>query len=288
MGSSASKQGGKHLSKTITESVTKPIKRSEIDLLKVQKPASQQVSSDQLHHPSTTSSPTPLTGNNQTGFTPDESLNQNETAFRANTSTSFDPRFLHKKITRQANATPPEGKDGGDPHEQGTSTYDKGFIDSLNQLGKQIKTVEFNPARDKNVAAIKQLAKRKKLYELGEKEIKEQMLQTTNDGNDIHKTMVHPQTLTAILRDLKDLRVDNETIAKDYQLDLTFLSNIGDVFQVPITVKQFEEDIKADEVGHKTIPQQRRSIHDIQDETANERVADDTYKRLQKRLSLDD
>lgn len=287
MGSSASKQRGRHLSKTITESVSKPIKRSQVDLLKAQKQTSQSPPSpDHLHHPNTAQSPTPLSGNNQIGFTPDESLNQKETAFRANSSTSFDPKFLHKKIN-SANTTP-EGKDGGDPHEQGTSTYDKGFIDSLNQLGKQIKTVEFNPAKDKNAAAIKQLQERKRLYELGEQEIKDQMSQNTNDGKEIFKTMVHPQTLSAILRDVKDPRVDNQTIAKDYQLKPEFLSNLGDVFQMPTTVKQFEEDTKADEVGHKTVPQQRRSIHDTQDETANETVDGETYKKLQKRLSLDD
>ncbi|KAI5969245.1 hypothetical protein CANMA_001692 [Candida margitis] len=290
MGSSASKQGGRQLSKTITDSMSKPIKRSEIDLLKSQKQALQStVSPDHLHHPSTTTttSPTPLSGNGQTSPTPDESLDQKETAFRANTSTSFDPTFLHKKIQRHSSATP-EGKDGGDPHEQGTSTYDKGFIDSLNQLGKQIKTVEFNPAKDNNAAAIKQLQKRKKLYELGEQEIKDQMSQSVGDGKEVAKSMVHPQTLTAILRDLKDPRVDNQTIVKDYQLKPEFLDNIGDVFQVPTTVKQFEENAKEDEVGHKTVPQQRRSIHETHDENANETVDGETYKKLQKRLSLDD
>ncbi|KAG5421286.1 hypothetical protein I9W82_000376 [Candida metapsilosis] len=289
MGSAASKQGGRKLSKTITESVSKPIKRSEIDILNAQKQASpSNANPNHLHHPNTTASPTPLSGNGQTASTtPDESLSQNETAFRANTATTFDPKSLHNKIGRQT-STSPEGKDGGDPHEQGTSTYDKGFIDSLNQLGKQIKTVEFNPAKDKNASAIKQLNERKRLYELGEKEIKDQMSQNFHDGKEIFKTMVHPQTLTAILRDLKDPRVDNETIAKDYQLNPEFLSNIGDVFQVPTTVKQFEEETKADEVGHKTVPQQRRSIHEKEDETTSETVDGETYKKLQKRLSLDD
>ncbi|KAI5965516.1 hypothetical protein KGF57_000782 [Candida theae] len=288
MGSTVSKQGGRQLSKTITESVTKPINRSEIDLLNSQKqsfPPSD--GTDHLHHPSNVASPTPLTGNTQVALTPDEHSNQEATAFRANTASSFDPQFLHKKIGRQTSITP-EGKDGGDPHEQGTSTYDRGFIDSLNQLGKQIKTVEFNPTKDKNVAAIKQLQERKRLFELGEQEVKDQMTQNINHGKDGFKTMVHPQTLTAILRDIKDPRVDNQTIARDYQLKPDFLNNLGDVFQVPTTVRQFEEDTKADEVGHKTIPQQRRSIHEKQDETANETVDGETYKRLQKRLSLDD
>ncbi|KAI5963715.1 uncharacterized protein KGF55_002595 [Candida pseudojiufengensis] len=306
MGSSASKQGSRKLAKTVSDAATNHIKRSDVNPLSNSKHLQQsqqqpQVNQDEnqdSHHVIPTSnSSIPL---NNTS--PDESLNQNETAFRANTSTSFDPRFLHKKIKNQKtniqqqsqlrsqSQIEPEGKDGRDPHEVGTSTYDQSFLSSINKLGKQIKTVEFNPtSNDKNALVLKQLRSRKKLYELGEEENRKQMEQTP-ESQQLQKTMVNPQTLTSILKDLKDPRVDNKTILKDYQLEPDFLIGL-EYFQVPTNIVEFEEESKEDEVGHKSKSntfKSRKIDDETPDENENEGIDSSTYKKLQKRISLDD
>ncbi|KAI5951218.1 hypothetical protein KGF54_004292 [Candida jiufengensis] len=306
MGSSASKQSGRKLAKTVTENATNSIKRSNVNPLQNvqqnQQQPHQPTQTENLNHHLNTQSNTSIPMNNATS-TPDESLNQNETAFRANTSASFDPKFLHKKlknqhhnlqsqqqqIQQQPSQSDPEGKDGGDPHELGTSTYDKTFVNSINQLGKQIKTIEYNPTNDQNALVLKQLRSRRKLFELGEEENRKQMEQEPNSES-LQKTMVNPQTLTSILKDLKDPRVDNNTILQDYQLEPNFLSGL-EIFQVPTNVVEFEEDTKEDEMGHKpksSISKTRKMDYEVEDENENEIVDNSTYRKLKKRISIDD
>ncbi|CAK9436076.1 uncharacterized protein LODBEIA_P06340 [Lodderomyces beijingensis] len=308
MGSSASKQSGRRLAKTASENVSKAVYKSNPTRFTGNEVPQQQQPSqqpdfdhhhDHQHHHTSTSSP--LSSTIPESVTPDESLNQKQTAFRANTSTTFDPRYLHSKIgksrTAPAAGSPgsagnvPEGKDGGDPHEQGTSTYDSGFIDSLNKLGRQIESHEFKAATtNPNALPLRQLRSRKRLFEMGESEIKHQMASGSGSEAELQKTMVHPQTLTAILRDLKDPRIEEATIIKDYQLTPTFLKELGSIFRVPTNAVPFEEETKENEVGHKTVPRQRKLIHEQEDEPRDgpESVDSATYSKLKRRLSIDD
>ena len=316
MGSSASKQSGRILSKTASENLTKPIHRTNANPLlhqhqqhpqqhpQQQVPQTQSPLRNELHHPNTSY---PLNGAISEGTAPTHVEDkQPETAFGANTSTSFDPAYLHKKLNSQQVQLPqlqqipqetvPEGKDGGDPHELGTSTYEPSFIDSINKLGKQIKTHEHKLSKsDLNALAVRQLRSRKAQYDMGEKEVKAQMGQSANHlhnlQHELQKTMVHPQTLTAILRDLKDPKVDSGTIIGDYQLKPTFLAELGSIYSVPTNVVPVEDETKPDEVGHKVqVPKERKMTDDIEDGAPDgpERVNKETFDKLKKRLSIDD
>ena len=273
MGASTSKQGGRKLAKSVSESAAKTINRtSNVNQLPLQNLRDK---FEQQHKDNLVSQG-------------DEKSHQDEISqhsFRPDSTTKFDPKFLRKKLNNETTSAF-EGKDGGDPHEQGTSTYDKSFIDSVSKLGTQIKTIEFDPYKDKNALPLRQLRSRKKLYDLGEQELKD-LMEPTSLLNEVEKTMVHPQTLSAILRDLDDPRVDNKEIHKDYQLEPDFLKKLGTSIRLPKTTVVIEEVVKKDEVGHKkVVPRKRHEEAEIiEDDHGLEK---DQYDKLKKRLSLDD
>ena len=225
MGSGASKQGRK-LTKVVSNTTASNITRT---------PNVKQLPSQTLKEKFEQHQQEHAVGDEQP-LQQEQSTSTSTSTFRPDSPTSFDPKFLKDKLkSNDDSRKTPEGKDGGDPHEQGTSTYDNSFLSSINKLGSQIKTIELNPARDRNAIALRQLRSRKKLYDIGEQQVKNQMEQH-DSLQPIQNTMIHPQTLSAILRDLKDERVTNERIIEDYQLHPDFLKNwvqISD-FQLPL------------------------------------------------------
>ncbi|CAI5757071.1 unnamed protein product [Candida verbasci] len=264
MGSSTSKQSGRKLAKSITENNLKrtsninQLPRNEI----LKEEPEKQVA--------------------------DESLNQsNSQSFRS--SSNFDAGYLSKKLNKNQKIA--EGRDGLDPHEQGTSTYDQSFINSINKLGSQIKTIDINPIRDeKNSIAINQLKHRQILYKKGEEEIK------SHNPNE-KKTMVHPQTLTSILKDLNDPKVSNETILKDYNLDSNFLKELGDRFEVPTHEVPIQDAVKPGDLGHNKLgrtldqheqEQLKKQQPHLQNDQQPDESTNESFKKLKSRISLDD
>lgn len=228
--------------------------------------------------------------------------NQHDTAQVAGDHASFDPSYLKKKLEtsgasknnelarHQATSNLPEGKDGLDPHEAGTSTYDSGFVDSINHLGRQIQSHTPNVRANPNSNALKQLKFRKQLYEEGENELKSQ--KEPEDGqhssSEVLRTMVHPRTLNAILMDIRDPRINNESITKDYQLSPTFLQELGTRYKACTNTVIIEEKTKEGEIGHK-IAAPTATVMDYNDkgELADAEESE-RYKSLKKRISLDD
>ncbi|RCK63387.1 hypothetical protein Cantr_09977 [Candida viswanathii] len=276
MGSAASKQGRRKLTKVVSDTAATSINRTP----NVKQLPPQTLKEKFEHHQEQQA----LGKQQQQQQQPDQTP---PPTFRPSSTTDFDPKFLKKKLKSDENSHAiPEGKDGGDPHEQGTSTYDNSFLSSVNKLGSQIKTVELNPARDKNAVALKQLRSRKKLYDLGEQQVKNRMEQHDLEKS-AENTMVHPQTLSAILRDLKDDRVTTERVVEDYQLHPGFLKKLGTNIRLPATTVVLEEDVDEDQVGHtKVPPQHRRDISEMQD--GDENMDKQEFTKLKKRISLDD
>lgn len=276
MGSGASKQGRK-LTKVVSNTTASNITRT---------PNVKQLPSQTLKEKFEQHQQEHAVGDEQP-LQQEQSTSTSTSTFRPDSPTSFDPKFLKDKLkSNDDSRKTPEGKDGGDPHEQGTSTYDNSFLSSINKLGSQIKTIELNPARDRNAIALRQLRSRKKLYDIGEQQVKNQMEQH-DSLQPIQNTMIHPQTLSAILRDLKDERVTNERIIEDYQLHPDFLKKLGTNIRLPITTVVLEDDVKEDQVGHtKVPPQKRRDISEMQD--GDKSMPNDEFYKLKKRISIDD
>ncbi|EGW32306.1 uncharacterized protein SPAPADRAFT_138825 [Spathaspora passalidarum NRRL Y-27907] len=235
MGASASKPGRK-LTKVVSETAkAKPLNRSTNV-----NPLPSQTLKDRFEQQPISQQSIPVeptreeTAPQMTVQTPQQDAQS--PAFRS--TSSFDPSFLSKKLNKQT--VIPEGKDGGDPHVEGTDTYQRGFVDSVTKLGKHVQSVEYNPLMNKNVLALKQLQFRKTISEQGEKELESE--KNNENGEEMFKTMVHPHTLTAILSDLKDPRMTPESITKDYQLHPDFLKELGDRFKIPTTRKPIEEE----------------------------------------------
>lgn len=171
----------------------------------------------------------------------------------------------------------PEGRDGMDP------TADKGFIDSINRLGRQIQShTAANPAEQFDVTALKQLLNRKTLYEKGQNEVKAQ-LESQQDA----RTMIHPRTLTAILNSINDHKASSEELMKDYQVGKAFLDNLSR-FKVASNVVIIEEDRKDDEIGPKMgQPTARAAIEGSMIDyngDMTELVNQERIKQLRKRL----
>ncbi|RLV94559.1 hypothetical protein JA1_001657 [Spathaspora sp. JA1] len=229
MGASASKQGRK-LTKVVSENAKgktlnrtsniNPLPSQTLKDRSKQSHVSTEPAKDDSHQESITQQPQDI----QKGF---------------RSASSFDPGFLSKKLNRQS--VIPEGKDGGDPQVEGTDTYQKGFVNSVTELGKQIHSVEFDHLKmNKNILALQQLKSRKTISEIGEQELENE--KNSANGTSAYKTMVHPHTLTAILSDLQDPRMTPESITKDYQLSPDFLKELGDKFQVPTNTMPIEEE----------------------------------------------
>lgn len=134
----------------------------------------------------------------------------------------------------------PEGKDGHDP--QMSPAQERYFIESITQLGKQVHASS-QTAPHVDSLALKQLKFRKSLFLKGQKELEHQKdpqgpALHTSDGPEVtsvQRTMLHPRTIGAILKDLEDPRMTNEAILRDYQLAPEFLKGLG-CFKVASTI----------------------------------------------------
>lgn len=262
MGNKASKPTRK-LAKTVSEHANPTVNRaSNINQLpsELLKQQYQQHYIQQESHKALQGS-TPLASQDQS-LTPDESLNQTP-APASYQPGKFDAAFLKKKLNQndklvsktgpEPEVTLPEGKDGFDP--QVGNQYNPEYVNSIFQLGKQIQTQTMDQKFDPNILALKQLNNRKSLFEKGQQELQHQMEPNPNGAQhedpEVVRTMIHPRTLTAILTDLKDPRVDNSTITKDYQLHPSFVEELGHRFKVATNAIIIEEDVKEDEIAPK-------------------------------------
>lgn len=166
----------------------------------------------------------------------------------------------------QLNQTPqtpgaPEGRDGMDPQADA-------FVHLLSLLGKLVQSTA-RRTQPANVTALKQLLSRKALYEKGQQEREE--------GT---KTMLHPQTLTAIVSALHD-GADHSRVASDFNVEEQFLANLAR-FKVANNVVVVEETTKADEIGPKAGQPVRADDAFNYDET--EGVEQSRLETLKKRL----
>lgn len=135
-------------------------------------------------------------------------------------------------------ANSPEGRDGMDP------SADAAFINSINQLGRQIQSYAVDNSAQMDVRALKQLMNRKKLFSKGQKEVEAQM---SAEGT---RTMLHPRTLTAVLNAMRDGHTLVEEIARDYLVLPEYLQNMSR-FRVADRIVVIEEHTKEDEIGPK-------------------------------------
>lgn len=140
------------------------------------------------------------------------------------------------KNTSAANI--PEGRDGMDP------SADAAFINSINQLGRQIQSYAADNSSKMDVRALRQLMNRKRLFTEGQKEVEAQM---TLEGT---RTMLHPRTLTAVLNALRDGRTPTAEISQDYLVAPEYLEHMGR-FRVADRIVVIEEHRKEDEIGPK-------------------------------------
>lgn len=213
----------------------------------------------------------------------------------------FDSAYLHKKLkqkqTNEKKETKelgeaisnegvmghvPEGKDGFDPQ-----MPDPSFVSSIHQLGRQIQSHSVRQSNDINVLALKQLKNRKRLFEQGQRELELQKDQT--ETNDTARTMVHPRTIGAILKDIEDPRVSRENILLDYQLHPDTLDALSKRFRVAKNVVVLEEQTKEDEIGHKPAQLRMEADDKMLDYSGElgENINSDRLKSLQSRLDLD-
>lgn len=205
---------------------------------------------------------------------PENAENRNENTKSENTHMSHTSDSLHRQFGGNAAA---EGKDGMDP------TADKAFIDSINKLGRQIRThTARDPTNQLNVMALKQLLNRKTLYEKGQNEVKAQ-LESHHDS----RTMIHPRTLTAIINAVNDHHTAPKYVMEDYHVERAFLNNLGR-FKVASNMVIIEEDRKDDEIGPKTGQPRARaagegSMIDYNGDMT-ETVNQERIKQLRKRL----
>lgn len=185
----------------------------------------------------------------------------------------------------------PEGKDGFDPD---VGSYDASFVSSLKYLGKQIHSNTENATLNPEFSALKQLQKRKELYDRGQKELEIQKdphgpaVRDKKQDPNIQRTMVHPRTLSAILSDLKDPRTNDDGITLDYQLNKEFLRELGTRFSVASNHVPIEEDKKEDEISHQ-VEDPGKSMLDVEDPLKrDERMDSHKLQSIKKRLGLDE
>lgn len=256
MGNKISKQ--RKLGDTISKATN--INRSNINQLPSEQLKIQYEQNQQSSHP-----PPP---------TVDESLNQKP--LNPSQIPKFDAKYLSKKLKQT-----PEGKDGFDP--QVEKEFNPNFVNSINHLGKQIKSHDLKSNLNPNNIALKQLSNRKSLFEKGEKELESQMNQT--DRSSIKRSMIHPRTLTAILNDLQDSRVSKDQILKDYQLDDHFLNNLHNRFKVASNIVVIEEEASHDQIAPKNST--KRFDDNLIDYNGqlNENLDKQKLKNLQNRLN---
>lgn len=198
----------------------------------------------------------------------------NETKNREGLNVNLEKSFFPKggqKVNQSHQAK--SGKDGSDP--------DLGSLDlvgSLNKLGKTIKTSDEHPHLNPQFSSLRRLKSRQQVYEKGELETKAHIAQTDN-GRNILRTMVPPQTLYSILTDLNDPKVSMENIYNDYQLNPGFLSNL-DRLKIAKNYVEHEED-KIDREKHP-----EDEIDSLQNKKAS--MDDDSLKKKKSRLGIED
>ncbi|CCE82517.1 Piso0_002246 [Millerozyma farinosa CBS 7064] len=185
----------------------------------------------------------------------------------------------------------PEGKDGFDPD---VGSYDASFVNSLKYLGKQIHSNTENATLNPEFSALKQLKKRKELYDRGQKELEIQKdphgpaVRDKKQESYVQRTMVHPRTLSAILSDLKDPRTTDEGITLDYQLNKEFLRELGPRFSVASNHVPLEEDKKEDEISHQVEDPGKSMLDDEDPLEKDERMDSHKLQSIKRRLGLDE
>lgn len=182
-------------------------------------------------------------------------------------------------MSLQSNAPGLLGKDGLDPHEQGTSSYDSDFTRSINSLGKQIVEKQQQHAPLHNSVALRQVRSRQQLFAQGEHEAKQQ-----ESGKFVGaRKTVSPRTMTDIIRDSRDNRLSTDQIASLHDVSPVFVRDLGKIFKVASTVKAFEEDTAPDQLVHKA-----RASKDESDEYADSGISSQRLAELKKRINLVD
>lgn len=208
-----------------------------------------------------------------------------------NKTTSFGSSGRRTDIAANGNNVP-EGKDGYDP--QVSPEQEKYFIDSITQLGKQVHSTSQTARSRPDSMALKQLQFRKSLFQKGQKELEQQkdpqgpmMGGGANGGGSVERTMIHPRTLGAILKDLEDPRTTKSMILEDYQLAPGFLSGL-ERFKVASTVyiepKEDKEGEIAPAVGE---PEKTLLDYDGAGEVG-EKMDQKRVEKLKSRLGMDE
>lgn len=185
----------------------------------------------------------------------------------------FDADKLTKKLQSkngpaQTNAAPP-GKDGLDPQIEGTSTYDTDFVSSVTKLGRQVHLI-LVPQGKVDALSLRQLSNRKELWDKGESQ---------KHDHDNAKLMVNPQTLTAIVNDLKEGFAPAK-VADDYGLEPQMVDNLKR-FSMANTVVMIKEEPKKGELTHRTTGLGRIEAED------NDKFDKERLKKLKLRISVE-
>lgn len=187
----------------------------------------------------------------------------------------FDAAKLTQKLqNKHGNAPPntavtPPGKDGFDPQIEGTSTYDTDFVDSVTRLGRQVNLI-LVPQVNADALSLRQLNNRKQLWDKGE---------TQKHNHDTAKLLVNPQTLSAIVSDLRDGFAPAK-VADDYGLEPQMVDNLLR-FSMAKTVVVMKEEPKKGELTHRATGLGRIEAED------NDRFDKERLKKLKLRISVE-
>lgn len=167
------------------------------------------------------------------------------------------------------------GKDGRDPQ------ANQAYIDLISDLGRQIHSKNaLTEQPQANVTALKQLLNRKKLHLAGQKEA-----EAHRDANCRKRTMINPKTLTAIIDVMNDSHSTNSEVAREFQLQESFLSSLKR-YKVAHNVVIIEEHARDDEIGpiKGKKPRRQPSKDDSQSDWPTIFSDDERIKELKKRL----
>ncbi|CCE81585.1 Piso0_002246 [Millerozyma farinosa CBS 7064] len=283
MGNRTSKPARK-LGKEITKNLEPSFNRSE----KVNPLPSEALRKRFEQQPQQEEVSAPSKSQNQAGSSTETAKSMNDTLSQKQNQLKNEVGFVGKN---NVESELPEGKDGFDPD---VGSYDASFVNSLKYLGKQIHSNTENATLNPEFSALKQLQKRKELYDRGQKELEIQKdphgpaVRDKKQDSNVQRTMVHPRTLSAILSDLKDPRTNDEGITLDYQLNKEFLRELGPRFSVASNHVPIEEDKKEDEISHQ-VEDPGKSMLDVEDPLErDERMDSHKLQSIKKRLGLDE
>lgn len=216
---------------------------------------------------------------------------QPHTQLSQNTTQSFGSSGRRTDFASNENNVP-EGKDGHDP--QVSPEQEKYFIDSITQLGKQVHSTSQTARSRPDSMALKQLQFRKSLFQKGQKELEQQkdpqgpmMGGGANGGGSVERTMIHPRTLGAILKDLEDPRTTNSMILQDYQLSPDFLSGL-ERFKVASTVYIEPKEDKEGEIA-PAVGETGKTLLDYDEAgEVGEKMDQRRVEKLKSRLGMDE